>query len=232
MNYPFPSNSPYMQAAMAQAVQAMMSGGPLPPNCLVMSMPFQQAPHIYPQSDQLVYPQQGSFYGPQPSSAYTNASPLRALAAYTPPNYNYPIVPQQKNRSKSKKKSRQQPHSNIYNSSSFDTYMHDLSWSRLFGHHSRKSSKQSGQTGASNTRQQDEKSNASKKQRASSSDSSTSSTTSDETIRRVNVVNQQKSSTPSKQPPKGSLPFKYSSEFVPGLGKQQPPKTKSQEKKP
>ena len=224
---------------MAQAVQAMMSGGPLPPNCLVMSMPFQQVPQIYsqlpihPPSEQLIYPQQGTFYGPPASSAYHNASPLRALAPYTPANYNYPLVPQQQQQqqSKSKKRSRQQPHSNIYNSTSFDTYMHELSWSRLFGRHSRKGSKQSSQTGPA-ANQQGDTANSSKKQRDTSSSSSTSSTTSDETIRRVNVSNQQNSNSPSKQAPKGSLPFKYSSEFIPGLGKQQSQKTKSQEKKP
>jgi hypothetical protein len=94
--------------------------------------------------------------------------------------------------------------------------MDDLSWSRLFDHPSRKHYKQQNQPSG----------NSSKPQRSDSSTSS-SSTTSDETIRRVNVTNKQSSNINFKQQTKGSLPFKYSSEFVPGIGKQQSQKIKS-----
>ncbi len=221
MNYQFATPSPYMHAAMSQAVQAMMSAGPLPPNCVIMAMPFQQAQQILPQLmmnpgmgiDPMIYSQPTSYYGPSP---YVNNLPPHPLPSQQ--NYNYPIVPYKN--SKKKSSSPLQPHSNIYNSSSFDSYMHHLSWSRLFDRPSRKNSKQGQTTG----NQQKSKSNSS-----SSSSSSTSSTTSDETIRRVNVTNKPSSSSniDSKQQTKGSLPFKYSSEFIPGIGKQQSQKIKS-----
>lgn len=200
MNYPYPSPpASYMHPSMSQAIQAFMLGGQLPPNCVIMAIPLQQAQQILPQllmnsglnngGDPMVYPPQPSYYGPVPQR-----------------NYNYPIVPYKK--SKKKISHPQQPHPNFYNSSSFDTYMEDLSWSRLFDRPSRRTSKQ-----------QD---SVSKKSRSNSSSTETS-TTSDETIRRVNVPNKQTSSsnTTSKQQTKGSLPFKYSSEFVPGIAKQQ-----------
>jgi hypothetical protein len=239
-----------------------MSGGPLPPNCVVMTVPFQQAQAAYPTllmgqaasavagsgnsngGETTAFAQQG-FYGQTPVGPFMNTSQGHSIVPYpaaTTKNYNYPTV-SHKNRTKSKNTTHHQPHSNVYNSSSFDTYMHNLSWSRLFDHHqhqhnhSRKSSKQDSTPG-----NVDQKSNSLKKPRADSTDSSTSSTTSDETIRRVNVANQQTTSTTAtatatvaagvsatvtagaataKLPTKGSLPFKYSSEFVPGLDKQQ-----------
>ena len=210
MNYPFPTHSSYMHAAMSQAVQALMSAGPLPPNCVIMALPLQQAQQILPQlmmsPDPIIYSQPGAYYGPSP---YTN----NPLPQPRPANYNYPIVPYKPPKKKSS--GPQQPHSNIYNSSSFDSYMHHLSWSRLFDRPSRKKPKEQAST------------NPPKKARTDSS-SSTSSTTSDETIRRVNVTNKPSTSNvDSKQQTKGSLPFKYSSEFVPGIGKQQSQKIKS-----
>jgi len=62
---------------------------------------------------------------------------------------------------------------------------------------------------------------------SSSTTTSSSSTTSDETIRRVNVTNKPSSNNNSKQQTKGSLPFKYSSEFIPGINKQQTQNIKS-----
>jgi hypothetical protein len=212
MNYPFPTSSPYIQAAMTQAVQALMSGGQLPPNCVFMAMPLQQVQQMLPQlmmnpalvgRDQMMYSQPTPYYGQLP---YTNNH-----VPSPPQNYNYPVVPY---KTSSKNKS-SQPHSNIYNSTSFDSYMEHLSWSRIFDRPHRKNSKpQNAEQALGNT---------SKKSRSnsSSSSSSSSSTTSDETIRRVNVSTKQSSNGNSKQQTKGSLPFKYSSEFVPGVGKQQ-----------
>jgi hypothetical protein len=219
MNYRFSTNSPYIQAAMAQAVQALMNGGPLPPNCVVMAMPpYQQAHKMLPHgADAMMYPPQANYYG----YPYANNP-----QSHYPSNYNYPIVSHKKNNNnKSKKNPRQQaaPHSNVYNSSSFDPYMRHLSWSRLFDHHPRKNSKQQNQE--QNALHFDEKSNTSKQQRSDSSTSS-SSTTSDETIRRVNVSHKQSSHSSTKQQTKGTLPFKYSSEFIPGMGKQQSQKVK------
>jgi hypothetical protein len=216
MNYPFSTPSPYIHAAMSHAFQAMMAGGALPPNCVIMAMPMQQAQQILPQlmrnsvmgGGPMTYPQPPPYYGPSP---YTNNPPLPQQ------NYNYPIVPYKN--SKKKHSHPPQPHSNIYNSSSFDSYMDDLSWSRLFDHPSRKNYKHQPQ-------QNQTSGNSSKPQRSDSSTSS-SSTTSDETIRRVNVTNKQSSNINFKQQTKGSLPFKYSSEFVPGIGKQQSQKIKS-----
>ena len=240
MNYPFATAPPYIQAAMAQAVQAMMSGGPLPPNCLVMSLPYQAGQPVFPSmmmapqanagQDPMIYSQGATIYGPSALGAYNNPAAPRAIVPFTrqtPPVYNYGSL-SHRTKGKSKNKMSSQPHSNIYNSSSFDTYMRDLSWSRLFDHPQRKNSKQSTQDAS--TTQNDEKSNSSKKQRSNSGNSSTSSTTSDETIRRVNVANQATASNiPPKGTTKGSLPFKYSSEFIPGIGKQQSQKVKSNE---
>jgi hypothetical protein len=251
---------------MAQAMQAIMAGGPLPPNCYVVSIPMQQAQQMFPQmmnyapggGGAMTYPQQqqqlpyyGQFYQPpanpyQPYplqfGPYQQSPPSNALVPYSnyypqayDPNYNYPVVPYHDPNSKSNKKNRHgkknrtEPHSNVYNSSSFDTDMRNLSWSRLFGtHHQHRQPKKQGSDQAA--LRYDQKN----KQRGKSSDSFTTtsttstSTTSDETIRRVNVSNKQPSSSTaapssssSKQQPKGSLPFKYSSEFVPGTGKQQ-----------
>jgi len=243
MNFPYSNPSPYIQAAMAQAVQAMMSGGPLPPNCVVMSIPYQPGQPIYPQLimgatganplDGSMFPPTNPFFPPtNVTSPFPTNSQTRALVPFAnngqqvPTNYNYPIVSNNKSKKKSKKTNRHQPHSNIYNSSSFDTYMKDLSWSRLFDHHSGKTSNQQQQQQQKTAQDsvsigtQDEKSNASKQQRSNSSSSSNSSTTSDETIRRVNVTSQQTNHLNGKGTTKGSLPFKYSSEFVPGLAKQ------------
>ena len=212
MNFPFSTPSPYLQAAMAQAVQAMMSGGPLPPNCVVMSIPYQPGQPIFPPTNP---------FSPFPTNSQTRALvPFVNNGQQISANYNYPIVSSNNSKKKSKKLNRHQPHSNIYNSSSFDTYMKDLSWSRLFDHHSGKTTKVPAQDSTS-IATQDEKSNSSKKQRSNSSSSSNSSTTSDETIRRVNVTSQQTNHLNGKGTTKGSLPFKYSSEFVPGLAKQQ-----------
>ncbi|CAF2389889.1 unnamed protein product [Rotaria sp. Silwood2] len=232
MNYPYPTSSPYMQATMSQAVQAIMTGGALPPNCLFMPMPFQQAQQILPQlmmtsgigsKDPNVFPPQTPYYNPPP---YSNNPQTRGRIPQK--NYKYPMVTYKNNNNnnnkKSKKPIRQQHHSNIYNSSSFDSYMRNLSWSRLFHRHPQKSSKQRSQDHT--TVNYDKKSNSSKQQRSNSSTSS-SSTTSDETIRRVNVTTKQSSNINPKQQTKGSLPFKYSSEFVPGIGKQQPQNIKS-----
>lgn len=212
MNYPFPTPSPYMHAAMSHAVQAMMAGASLPPNCMIMAMPMQHAQQMLPQL--MMNAQQAPYYGPP---SYINNHQPHAQPA--PQNYNYPIVPYQKTKKRSSHP--QQPHPNIYNSSSFDSYMHHLSWSRLFDRPSRKNNKpqNSNQTSAE----------TSKKARStsSSSSSSSSSTTSDETIRRVNVTNRPAANLDGKQQTKGSLPFKYSSEFVPGIGKQPSQKIKS-----
>ena len=235
MNYPFATPSPYIQAAMAQALQALMSGGPLPPNCVVMAMPYSQGQQMLPPmmmngatgpaADPIHYPSPMGYYGQVPLSPYTNNPASRAVVPHSgnnAPNYNYPVV-SHKDSHKSKKKTttHQQPHSNIYNSASFDSYMRHLSWSRLFDHPPRKNSKEQN-PGVIN-----QDGNAAQNPRSSSTGSSTSSTTSDETIRRVNVTNQQASNVSSKQQPKGSLPFKYSSEFVPGAAKQPSQKIKS-----
>ena len=221
---------------MAQAFQAIMNGGPLPPNCLVMAMPYSQGQQMMPPlmmngttggaADPLHYPSPMGYYGQVPLSPYANNPASRAVvphAGNNAQNYNYPIVPHKDNH-KSKKKTHQQPHSNIYNSTSFDSYMCHLSWSRLFDHPPRKTANEE-KPGVVN---QDAKGHAAPNPRSSSTGSSTSSTTSDETIRRVNVTNQQASNGgPSKQQPKSSLPFKYSSEFVPGAAKQPSQKIKS-----
>lgn len=228
MNYPFPTSSPYIQTAISQAVQAIMSGGPLPPNCMVMSLPYQQLPQMLPQlmmnpaigsADPMMFPQQSPYYNSLP---YANNPQAHGLIPQQ--NYNYPVATYKNNNNKSKKKNHQQPHSNIYNSASFDSYMRHLSWSRLFDHPSHKNSKQEHQDQKATTKpkatDENKKTDPSKIQRSDSSTSS-SSTTSDETIRRVNVANKQASNMNAKQQTKGSLPFKYSSEFLSGNGKQQ-----------
>ncbi|CAF1563036.1 unnamed protein product [Rotaria magnacalcarata] len=226
MNYQFQTSSPYVHAAMSQAVQSILNGGPLPPNCLVMSVPFQQVQQMLPpfmmkppfgDIDPKVFPQQIPYYNLSP---YLNNSQARAIMPQQ--NYNYPLATYKNNANinnkKSKKTNHQQPHANVYNSASFDSYMRHLSWSRLFDHSSRKTFKQQNHDEAPINYEKG--SNSSKNQRLNSS-SSSSSTTSDETIRQVNVSNKQSSNIDPKQQTKGTLPFKYSSEFVPGVGKQQ-----------
>lgn len=247
MNYPYPL-TPYIQNAMAHAMQAIATGGPLPPNCFVVAIPMQQpSPQIYPQmmmnyapgAGAMMYPQvqpYGQLYqpqiGPYPINPPTNApAPYYALGYGQ--NYNYPIVPyygpqQQQYGSKKKtrrgKQNRNNPHSNVYNSSSFDTDMNNISWSRLFGTHHQKSKQTNSNQAALNYEGKGQQRKQSSSSSTSSSTSFTSSTTtSDETIRRVNVTTNPPSgpTSSSKQQTKGSLPFKYSSEFVPGTGKQQ-----------
>jgi len=214
MSYPFSVPSPYMHPSMGQAIQAFMQGGPLPNNCVLFAIPLHQAQQILPQlmmstalgGDPMMYHQQSPYYGQSPY-----ASNPQQLAVAHQQNYNYPIVPYKQ--SKKKSSHPKQPHSNIYNSSSFDSYMDKLSWSRLFDRPSRKTTKQQTQDKISK-----------KSGSHSSSSSSSSSTISDETIRRVNVTNNQPTVNTNpkqqQQQPKGSLPFKYSSEFIPGTGKQ------------
>jgi len=74
MNYPYPiTASPYIQAAMSQAVQAYMIGAPLPSNCTFMAM---QLPSVLPSTP---------YYTPSPHT--------HPPAPRRPQNYNYPIVP-------------------------------------------------------------------------------------------------------------------------------------------
>jgi hypothetical protein len=284
--------SPNIQSAMVQAMQALMSGGPLPPNCFVITIPIQQAHQMFPQlmlnyasggsgGGAMMYPQQyGQIYQPQVSPYQAIQAPYQAIQApyqaiqapyqtaqaphqaiqvpyqgiqapyqaiqapsnapvpysnYYPQGYNHPVVPYNDFNNKSKKKSRygrrdpSQPH-NVYNSSSFDTHMDNLSWSRLFGHHH---STRKNQAALS----YEQKPGASKKRQEHTANTLTSttssSTTSDETIRRVNVLTKPPtgSSVSSKQQPKSSLPFKYSSEFIPGTNKQQFPKSNKKDSK-
>lgn len=265
MFHPY-STSPYIQNAMAHAVQAIMSGGPLPANCFVTTIPIQQAQQMFPQmmnygigGSAYMYNPQAAYYGQlyQPQIAqypYNLPPPVsNVLVPHTnyPPqvydnqNYNYPVVPYDySNKNGSSKKHRHSkhdpniPHSNVYNSSSFDSEMRNLSWSRLFAdqQHRRQSKQQrSGQTAIiynGKDKQQNESSDTFTITSSSGSGSGSSSTTSDETIRRVNVMRNQPSapSTTSKQQTKGSLPFKYSSEFVPGNNKQQQQQQHQQQK--
>ncbi|UJR35365.1 hypothetical protein I4U23_028122 [Adineta vaga] len=262
MSYPY-AVTPYIQTAMAQAMQAVFSGSPLPPNCYIVAMPMQQAQQLFPQimmnfaanggAGVMMFAQQSSFYGlPYSSNAqYPENIPNNAVVPYQNyypqgynTNYNYPIVPYNGDSdNKSKKKTREsrkkttEPHSNVYNSSSFDSYMRHLSWSRLFErHHNKEQMKDQAALSY------DQKSTPLKKQRSQSANSSTlssltsssssSSTTSDETIRRVDVSTKQSNGTSSstKQQVKSSLPFKYSSEFIPGTGKEQTSKPKKESK--
>lgn len=257
MNYQY-SMSPYIQAAMAQAMQAIMSGGPLPSNCVIVTIPFQQAQQMFPQlmlnyasggSGGSAISQQQSYYdqGYQPQiNPYQYNQPSNALVPYSNfyspnynPNYNYPVVPYGGPHTKSKKKNRRskqnplQPHSNVYNSSSFDTDMRNLSWSRLFGtHHPRRHSKQASKDqSALSYDQKSKRRTQSAGSSTSSSSGSSSTTTSDETIRRVTVSTKPPlvpTTSSLKQQTKSSLPFKYSSEFVPGIGKQQQQQQQSQ----
>jgi hypothetical protein len=249
MNYPY-SMSPYIQTAMAQAMQAIITGSPLPPNCMVVTIPIQQAQQMFPQlmmnyasgGGAMTFPQQPSYYDQlyQPQiSPYQNQPLSNAVVPYSnyySQGYNQPIVPYTDYNHKSKKKNRNgknnrlEPHSNVYNSSSFDSDMDNLSWSRLFGTHNhiRHSKQQKQDQAALNYNQKYKRQDRAADSLTSSSSSSSStttssSTTSDETIRRVNLSTKQPSSQSSslKQQTKGSLPFKYSSEFVPGTGKQQ-----------
>ncbi|CAM4746798.1 unnamed protein product [Rotaria magnacalcarata] len=270
MHYPY-SISPYIQTNMAQAMQAMMGGGPLPPNCVILAMPMKQAHQMFPQlmmnygsgsggggggggGGVLALSQPPSYYsriyqpqiGPYPNNPQSNA-----LVPYSSQyaqgynqNYNYPIVPYTDHSSKSKRKHRpgagyrSEPHSNVYNSSSFDTHMENLSWSRLFNHHhhhhhhhhqhhqhdSKQRQKNQGAIsyepkGAPSKAQQPKAGNA--RTLSTLSSTSSSSTPSDESIRRVTVTVKPPTDMSMPQPQtNGSLPFKYSSEFVPGSGKQ------------
>ena len=252
MNYPYPID-PYIQNTMAQAMQAMISGGPLPTNCFVVALPMHQAQQMFPQmmmnyapgAGAMMVPQvqpYGQLYQPQ-IGPYPIGPPSNALAPYYPPgygqNFNYPLVPyygpQQGQKRLTKKnrrgkRNRNEPHSNVYNSSSFDTDMSNLSWSRLFGnHHHRRSKRTNSDQAALNYdgkgQQRGNSADSSTTSTSSSTSFTSSSTTSDETIRRVNVTTKPPAgpSSSSKQQTKGSLPFKYSSEFVPGTGKQQGP---------
>ena len=193
MNYPYPPSSPYIHAAMSHALQAMMSGAPLPPNCVIMAMPIQSGQQMLPQ---LMI--NSPYYAPRTYTKNTRHQP-------TPPKQSYPIVSYKK-----LKRKLVQPHPDIYNSSSFDSYMHHLSWSRLFDRPSRK-----------NVKPQIPAEVPKAPRFNSSSSTSSSSTTSDETIRRVDVTNKPSTNHDPKQQINGTLPFKYSSEYIPGIGKQQ-----------
>ncbi|CAF0876787.1 unnamed protein product [Rotaria sp. Silwood1] len=260
MNYPY-SAAPYFQATMAQAMQAIMTGSPLPSNCIVVAVPMEQAKQMFPQlmtnyasgGNAMVFSRPSSYYGQlyQPQiGPYSNNQQSNALVPYSNynspgynQNYNYPVVPyvdynhQSKKTNHHGKKYHSEPHSNVYNSSSFDTHMDNLSWSRLFGrhhhhHHYHHSKQQRQDQGAISYEQ---KASSSKQQPqhqvppldsvtlSSLSSTSSSSTTSDESIRRVNVSTKQPAilSSSKQQQIKGSLPFKYSSDFVPDNGKQQ-----------
>jgi len=248
MNPPYPI-VPYIQQTMAQAMHAMLTGSPLPPNVFVVVLPMQQAQQIFPQlmlgytpgggggGGPMMYPQQALHYGQsyQPQiGPYRENQQSNALVPYSNyyaqgynQNYNYPAVAYAGYDDKSKKidpygkTNHSAPHSNVYNSSSFDSYMRNLSWNRLFGDHHPKQPNRD-QAALS----YDQKTDSTKQQGTHSGSSSTlsslttstsSSTTSDETIRRVDVSNNQPSG--SKQQTKSSLPFKYSSEFIPGSEK-------------
>lgn len=256
MSYSYPI-TPYMQANMAQAMQAILTGGPLPPGCVILALPIEQAQQVLPQlmmnttlggnayllSQPLPY--YGQMYQPQIGYYPNNNVQSTALVPYNNfqsqgynQNTNYPLVPYVANSTKSKEKGhgrnyRLEPHSNVYNSSSFDTQMENLSWSRLFGHHHqrhRHTSKQpkSNQQAISYEPKDDKSKSKSQQQKTGTSvksssllSSSSSSTTSDESIRRVTVASKPSTGlSASQQPAKGSLPFKYSSEFIPGSSKQ------------
>ncbi|CAF0972199.1 unnamed protein product [Adineta steineri] len=271
MNYQY-TITPYIQSAMAQAMHAMMSGGPLPPNCYIVAIPMQQVQHMFPQllmnytpnpGGLMMFGQNSSYFGhpyPPPSSSasagsYPDSQQSNAVVPYSNyyaqgynQNYSYPpsaqysesdgsSSQQRKPPSRTNKKKNSGPHSNVYNSSSFDSYMRNLSWSRLFERHHTKEPKKD-QAALS----YDQKSKSSNKQPSHSDNSSTlssltssssSSTTSDETIRRVDVSSKPPSGTSSssKQQTKSSLPFKYSSEFIPGaVSKEQAQKAKKESK--
>ena len=245
LNMFHPYSAPvHIQTAMAQAMQAMMTGSPLPPNCYVMSIPIEQAHQMLPQlmmnpvrvaPGQMFYPNfpnQYDRYQPLPIAPYVDYSRQNALLPYSnynwqpyQPNYNYPMLDYgklDKTRKHEKKRNPGEPHSNVYNSSSFDSHMENLSWSRLFGHarQIRSSKKENSNQAAL---EYEKKATPSKKATAQSlgrSSSASSTTTSDETIRRVNISTQPTGNeTTGKDQTKGSLPFKYSSEFVPNQGK-------------
>ena len=250
-------NSPYIQAVMGQAMQAIITGAHLPSNCYVMSIPIEQAQQMFPPwlmantATPMIYAPPVSYYGqsyPPMSTPYMDYPQSNALVPYTnaynPPfhaqNYNYPMIGYNKSKKKGRyrRKTHSEPHSNVYNSSSFDTHMENLSWSRLFGNHHHHHHRQSYYgTRDSATPSYDHKTNPSKKMtRRDRHRSSSTSTTSDETIRRVNLSAQQAATTSSsskqQQPTKGSLPFKYSSDFVPGTGgKQSTKKTNRKEER-
>ena len=243
MNYLYPV-SPYIQATMGQAMQAMMIGSPLPQNCCVFTVFTKPMSSMFPQPTlnyvsgrgETMYSQPPSFYSqlypPHIGLVQNNQQPT-TLVPYSNyhsngfnQNYHYPMLPYIDYKNQFKKKTPHdkayhlQPHSNVYNSSSFDTDMNNLSWSRLFGHHHSKQQKLN-----SNTLNYEQKIALSKNQQALSTNSfssSSSSTPSDETIRRVNVSSKpQPAVSFLKQQPKGGLPFKYSSELIPRMGRQQ-----------
>ena len=236
--------SPYVQSTMAQAMQAMLTGAPLPANCYVMSIPMEQAQQMFPQvmtggvsgfGGPLMYAPPPSYYGQGYPGISVTPYPLgNALVPYGQ-HYgqgygqvpNYPMIDYAKSKKKGRRgrKAHSEPHSNLYNSSSFDSHMENLSWSRLFDRHHRRSHSQPNKR-HSNALSYDQKSGSSKQRTAtrsaSLSSSGSSTTTSDETIRRVNLSTKQPStSSAPKQQTKSSLPFKYSSEFVPGVGGKQ-----------
>ena len=235
---------------MAQAMQAMITGGSLPPNCYVMTLPVQQAQQIFPQlmmatasvGGTMLYAQPPPYYGqlyPPPMAPYAGHHHHQqqqqypnALVPYSQPHAqaypqypNYPAVSYKK----SKRGARSQPHPNVYNSGSFDSRMDNLSWSRLFGRpHDRQHSGRANRDSTAlhydskslSSKQQGNYSESTSSTSSSSSSGSSTTTTSDETIRRVNLANKQAAgSASSKQQTRGSLPFKYSSEFIPGTGK-------------
>ncbi|CAF2392923.1 unnamed protein product [Rotaria sp. Silwood2] len=254
------SVSPYIQTTMAQAMQAILTGSPLPPNCFVVAIPMNQAQQMFPPlmmnyetgGSAMAFSQPSSYYGQlyqSQTGPYPNNQQLNAILPY--PNHysqgynqnrNYPVIPYVDNNNQSNKKNRHdkkyrsEPHSNVYNSSSFDTNMENLSWSRLFGHHHhhRHQSKPRKQDqGAIGYEQKPHSIKQEQQQKpahpvdsvtlSSLSSTSSSSTPSDESIRRVNVSTKQPAalSSSKQQQTKGSLPFKYSSDFVPANGKQQ-----------
>ncbi|CAF0841627.1 unnamed protein product [Rotaria sordida] len=258
MNYPYPT-SPYMPTTMAQAMQALMTGNPLPPNCFVVAIPMEQAQQMFPQlmmnyvsgGSAKVFSQPSSYYGqlyqPQPGQ-YPNNQQSNALVPYSNyhsqgyhQNYNYPMVPYVDYNNQSKRKDhygknyRSEPHSNVYNSSSFDSHMNNLSWSRIFGRHHPHVKQRQHEQGAIGYEQKPTSSKQQQQQQqqqqtytthsltlSSLTSTSSSSTTSDESIRRVTVSTKQpvELSSSKQQQTKGSLPFKYSSDFVPGNEKQ------------
>lgn len=232
-----------MQSAMAQAMHGMA----LPPNCFVLSLPFDGGiPQMLMNSipggtSPMVYSPYPTYYDrfyPYSFSPYQDLSANRAVIPYTnqfspvfqSPQFNYPMLDynQHKNQKTPGKVGHNGMHSNVYNSSSFDSHMENLSWSRLFGHQRKvHPSKAIGHRQAAIDYQN--KGNGAKKQpgqTGSRSSSMSSTTTSDETIRRVNLATKQASNPATlKNQTKGSLPFKYSSDFVPGSAKKSPKKT-------
>ncbi|CAF3813962.1 unnamed protein product [Rotaria sp. Silwood1] len=171
MNYPI-SISPNIQTAMIQIIQPILTSGPLPTNCFIVTIPMQQAQQMFSQL------MMNYAYG---DGQYQDNQQQNVLVPYSNyysqgygQNYNYPIVPYNDYNNKSKKKK--------------------TSWekrSRLFGHHHRHHHHSKQQNQESAALNYDQKTSSSKKGSAKSaqsltspsSSSSSSSTTSDETIR-------------------------------------------------